>query len=104
MADLLAFLQRTPSDIAALAIVAGEDQSTGRPGFRPRRAPILVDGHDAHATYAFHSSGFTDALVVVCEVHKPRGWTAWHFTDGTSAAARSASNSATFPSRESIAS
>ena len=53
----------------------------------PGAASVPVDGHDAHATYAFHSSGFPDAVVLVCEVHKPRGWSAWHFKAGDDARA-----------------
>ena len=73
MAELLSFLQRTPSEITSLGVVTGEDRVNWAPG--PQS--VAVDGHDAHASYAFHSSGFDDALVLVCEVHKPRGWTAW---------------------------
>ena len=82
MAELLTFLQRTPSEIAALGVVTGEDHADWSGGLPSGGAPTLVDGHDAHAAYAFHSSGFADALVVVCEVHKPRGWTAWRFKTG----------------------
>jgi carbamoyltransferase len=78
LAELLAFLQRSPADIAAVGVVTGEDRVNWSPG----PTAVAVDGHDAHAAYAFHSSGFTDALVVVCEVHKPRGWSAWHFKAG----------------------
>ena len=77
-AELLSFLQRHPPDITAIGVVTGEDRVNWAPG--PHA--IAVDGHDAHASYAFHSSGFDDALVLVCEVHKPRGWTAWHYRTG----------------------
>src|SRR5262245_50720966 len=82
LAELLTFLQRTPADITAHGVVTAEDRLEWSAGLTDGRPTIPVDGHDAHATYAFHSSGFADALVVVCEVHKPRGWTAWHFKAG----------------------
>src|SRR5215213_10970182 len=83
MAELLRFLERTPADIRAVGVVTGEDRVNWSPG----STSIAVDGHDAHATYAFHSSGFADALVLVCEVHKARGWSAWHFQTGQPARA-----------------
>jgi carbamoyltransferase len=36
-----------------------------------------VDSQLAHAAYAFHSSPFDDAIVVVCDSETPRGWTVW---------------------------
>src|SRR5262245_54125245 len=82
LAELLTFLPRTPRDIAARGVVTAEDHADWAAGLTNGGPTIAVDGHDAHAAYAFHSSGFADAIVVVCEVHKPRGWTAWHFRTG----------------------
>jgi carbamoyltransferase len=76
IAELLDFLQRDRSDIGAVAVVRNEDQSDW---LRDARAEP-VDGHMAHAAYAYRSSPFGDALVLVCEVHRPRGWTAWRFS------------------------
>jgi carbamoyltransferase len=76
IAEMLEFLQRQPSDIGAVAVVPNEDQADWAGD--PRAQPI--DGHRAHAAYAFRSSPFTDALVLVCEVHRPRGWTAWRLS------------------------
>ena len=77
LAELLAFLNRAPSDIAAVGVVADEEF---RPGDVSRQPAVAIDGHEAHAVYAFHASGFTDGLVLVSEVHKPRGWSAWRFS------------------------
>jgi carbamoyltransferase len=79
IAELLQFLQRPSGDIGTVAVVRNEDQTDWVRD--PRAHP--VDGHLAHAAYAFHSSPFSDALVLVCEVHRTRGWTAWRFAGGT---------------------
>lgn len=79
LAELLEFLQRTPGDIASVGVVTNEDQSD----WIQRADALAVDGHEAHARYAFHSAPFDEALVLVCEVHKPRGWTAWRYRAGS---------------------
>jgi len=79
LAELLAFLNRTPSDISVVGIVGDEDHSAGETG---GVAAIEIDGHEAHAVYAFQASGFRDGLVLVSEVHRPRGWSAWRFSAG----------------------
>ena len=86
-AELLAFLQRARVGHrrGRRRHQRGSGQLGGRGAATAGLTTVQVDGHDAHATYAFHSSGFTEALVLVCEVHKPRGWTAWHFAPGESA-------------------
>jgi len=80
IAELLDYLKRRPDEIDAVAVVHNEDQTDW--AHDPRAVP--VDGHIAHATYAFHASPFDSALVLVCEVHRARGWTAWQFSkDGS---------------------
>jgi carbamoyltransferase len=76
IAELLEYLQRQPADIGAVAVVRNEDESdwSGDAG------AVAIDGHLAHAVYAFRSSPFPEALVLVCEVHRSRGWTAWRFS------------------------
>jgi carbamoyltransferase len=73
LTELLSFVGGSPTDIAAVGVVDGEA------GLWEGRAPqsTAVDGHHAHGAYAFHASGFPDAIVLVSEVHKPRGWSAW---------------------------
>ena len=78
IAELLDFLQRRPEDIGAVAVVTNEDKTDW--AHDPRAVPI--DAHIAHAAYAFHSSPDASALVLVCEVHRARGWTAWRFAGG----------------------
>ena len=75
LTELLSSLERSRGDLAAVAVVDAES------GLWDARAPspIAVDGHHAHGTYAFHASGFREAIVLVSEVHKPRGWSAWRF-------------------------
>lgn len=75
IAELLEYLERQPSDVGTVAVVRNEDESDW--AHDPRAMPI--DAHLAHAAYAFRSSAFDVALVLVCEVHRPRGWTAWRF-------------------------
>jgi carbamoyltransferase len=70
IAALLQYLDRTPADIANFAVV--EDPGDAWAAHDERS--LRVNGHEAHAAYAFHSSGFKDALVLVCEVHEERGW------------------------------
>jgi len=73
IAELLRFLGRTADDITSISVVRDED----RRDWPQESAVTAVDGHRAHAAYAFHSSPFPEALVLVCEVHRPRGWSAW---------------------------
>src|SRR5262245_26510507 len=54
IAELLDYLERRPDDIDAVAVVNDEDQTDW--AHDPRAVP--VDGHMAHATYAFHASPF----------------------------------------------
>jgi carbamoyltransferase len=75
IAELLEFLQHRADEVGVVAVVGNEDRSDW--AHDPRA--MLVDGHMAHATYAYHSSPYESALVLVCEVHRPSGWTAWHF-------------------------
>jgi carbamoyltransferase len=75
IAELLGFLQRTPRDITNVALVTDEHHGGG--SVEVHTTPI--DAHQAHASYAFRSSAFNDALVLVCEVHRPRGWSAWRY-------------------------
>lgn len=65
IAELLRILKRRPDEVTASASV---DDNGG------------VDPHRAHAEYAFQSSGVDEAVVLVCEAHLPRGWSAWRFT------------------------
>ena len=78
-AELLSFLERPPTDVSAVGVVEDEGQIGWADG---GAAALGIDAHQAHAAYAFHASGFRSGLVVVSEVHKPRGWTAWRF-DGS---------------------
>lgn len=78
IAELLDFLQRRSGDVGAVAVVTNEDRTDW--ALDPRAVPI--DAHMAHAAYAFHSSSDASALVLVCEVHRARGWTAWRFANG----------------------
>ena len=48
-----------------------------RDGHFGGHAETPVDHHHAHAAYAFHSSPFDDAVVVVCDTSVEAGWTAW---------------------------
>lgn len=76
--ELLRYLGAPASSIATVAVVTENDMTdwAGDP-----RA-VAVDGHDAHAAYAFHASGFDESVVLVCEVHMSRGWTAWRYRRG----------------------
>jgi carbamoyltransferase len=78
IAELLDFLQRRSEDVGPVAVVNNEDQTDWARD--PRAVP--VDGHMAHAAYAFHSSPYDAACVLVCEMHRSRGWTAWKFGRG----------------------
>ncbi len=71
--ELLRFLGRTPADIASVSVVRDDD----RRDWSQESAATAIDGHRAHAAYAFHSSPYAEALVLVCEVHRPAGWSAW---------------------------
>jgi carbamoyltransferase len=75
LTELLSFVGSSPNDIAAVGVV--DDEA----GLWERGTPesTAVDGHQAHAAYAFHASGFPDAIALVSEVHKPRGWSAWRY-------------------------
>ena len=75
LAELLSFVGRSPGDIAAVGVV---DDETGLVG-TGSPASVAIDGHRAHAAYAFQASGFPDAVVLVSEVHQPRGWSAWRY-------------------------
>jgi len=80
--ELLGFLQRTPRDITNVALVSDEHHG----GWNVEVDSTPIDAHQAHASYAFRSSPFDEALVLVCEVHRPRGWSAWRYrADGDSA-------------------
>lgn len=76
MAELLGFLDRHPSDISSVGVVADEERSD-EDGYLDA---IALEAHEAHAIYAFRASAFTDGLVLVSEVHDPRGWSAWRFS------------------------
>jgi carbamoyltransferase len=73
IAELLRFLGRTPADITSVSVVRGDD----RRDWSLESSVTAIDGHRAHAAYAFHSSPYAEALVLVCEVHRPAGWSAW---------------------------
>jgi carbamoyltransferase len=75
-AELLSFLERMPTDVSAVGVVEDEGQIAWADG---GANALEIGGHQAHAAYAFHASGFRSGLVLVSEVHKPRGWTAWRF-------------------------
>ncbi len=75
IAELLEFLQRAPRDVTSVAVVTDDD----RTNWAREAGAVPIDGHQAHAAYSFQSSQFSHALVLVCEVHRPRGWTAWRF-------------------------
>ncbi len=66
--EILRFMNRRPEDIKTVGHV-GEGGD--------------VDAHLAHAEYAFRASGFDESVVLVCEAHLGRGWTAWRFRDGS---------------------
>ncbi|HXG87623.1 MAG TPA: carbamoyltransferase C-terminal domain-containing protein [Vicinamibacterales bacterium] len=66
--ELLRFLDRRRDEVAIEAGVGDEGD---------------IDPHEAHAEYAFRASGFDDALVVVCEAHLARGWSAWAASQGS---------------------
>jgi predicted NodU family carbamoyl transferase len=63
LAELLRFLGRDAGDIVQSAAVDDD--------IEPRRA---------HAMYAFRASGFSNAVVLVCDANEPRGWAAWEFS------------------------
>lgn len=66
--ELLRFMHRTRAEIARAGGVGEEGD---------------IDPHAAHAEYAFRASGFEDSVVLVCEAHLERGWTAWRFANGS---------------------
>ena len=72
VSELLAFLERPASSIRSVGV-------TGGGGFGSN-AVTPVDHHLAHAAYAFHSSPFDEAVVVVCDSSVEHGWTAWRAT------------------------
>ena len=78
-AELLTFLERLPTDVSAVGVVEDDGHIAWADG---GAAAASIDGHQAHAAYAFHASGFRSGLAIVSEVHKPRGWTAWRFEGG----------------------
>ena len=59
----------------------GSDRLGATPARRPRRR-----AHGARRLRVSLVSPFSDALVLVCEVHRARGWTAWQFAGGRRAA------------------
>lgn len=67
--DLAAWLGRSERDIRHVGVTAG--------GQFPGRDVEPVEHHLAHATYAFASSPFVEALVVVCDTAAEAGWSAW---------------------------
>jgi len=69
VSELLAFVDASPADIHAIATTSG-GQFAGRNAAH-------VDHQRAHARYAFHSSPFNDAVVVVCDSATELGWSAW---------------------------
>ena len=73
VSELLGFLDHTTSSIRSVATTGG-GEFTGREA-------TAVDHHLAHAAYAFHSSPFDDAVVVVCDGSVDQGWTAWRATN-----------------------
>ena len=75
-AELLAFLERSASDVSAVGVVDDDNNIEWADG---GVSATSVDGHQAHAAYALLASGFRSGLVLVSEVHKSRGWTAWQF-------------------------
>jgi predicted NodU family carbamoyl transferase len=66
--ELLRFMNRRREDIARAGGVGDEGD---------------IDAHLAHAEYAFRASGFDESVVLVCEAHLARGWTARRFVKGS---------------------
>src|SRR5687767_4923202 len=79
IAELRAFLKASDEPMSRVAVVRDDDQPEW---YRADRAIPLpadvqtVDAHRAHAEYAFVSSGFDDALIVVCDAASAAGWSA----------------------------
>lgn len=69
VSELLSFIGASTADIDAIATTGGGQFSGGN--------VTPVDDQRAHATYAFQSSAFSDAVVVVCDSSTQPGWTAW---------------------------
>lgn len=69
VSELLEFLEIARSRIQSVAVT--------RDGHFGGHAETSVDHHHAHAAYAFHSSPFDEAVVVVCDTSVSAGWTAW---------------------------
>ncbi len=69
VSELLSFLGGTEASIRAIAVTGGGQFAGG--AMTPVGHPL------AHAAYAFHSSPFDEAVVVVCDSSVERGWTAW---------------------------
>jgi carbamoyltransferase len=78
--ELLHYLQRAPGDVAQAAVVTDNDDDRAEWAGDMCAAP--VPGHHAHAVYAAQSSMSGDTVVLVCEVHDPRGWSAWRVRTG----------------------
>jgi carbamoyltransferase len=70
--ELLRFHDRTRADIAAVATTGGGQYASQR--------GAEVEHQRAHAAYAFHSSPFDEAVVVVCDSATECGWSAWRAT------------------------
>jgi carbamoyltransferase len=73
IAELLRFLGREAREVTVVAATA--DDTLADWAHAPRALP--VDAHRAHAAYAMRSTSCSDALALVCDVHRPRGWSAW---------------------------
>lgn len=74
VAALLDFVGAAASDIRAVGATSGGQLAD---------APLTpVDHQRAHATYAFYSSPFDDAAIVVCDSSTEQGWTAWRGSAG----------------------
>ena len=72
VATLLASIGATSHDIRAVATAGGAQFGGAH--------IITVEHQRAHATYAFYSSPFEDAVVVVCDSASAHGFTAWRGT------------------------
>lgn len=73
VSELLDFLGQTTASIRSAATTGG--------GLFPGLETGAVDHQLAHAAYAFHSSPFDDAVVIVCDGSSDNGWTAWRATE-----------------------
>jgi carbamoyltransferase len=76
IAELLEFLHLHLDDVTSVSVVTGAHQRE----WPQETSALAVDAGLAHAAYAFRASPFAEALVLVCDVHSPRGWAAWRFS------------------------